>query len=181
MNRPETIPPVTSSCQLHAGQMNALYLQVRLASVADASCKDRATPSEEHHLLPLAVPWSPGGLPAGGPTSSKGQRDEAASPPTHPAWLQEGQWLQSLSDIVGQSPAARAWPPRAPFFLYLPHLDGSEAAGILVYLVFGWLFISGRRVRGTNGLSAQPWGFSGIGHGFPPAFLGCPFWGQGGK
>lgn len=70
--------------------MNALYLQVRLASVADASCKDRATPSAEHHLLPLAVPWSPGGLPAGGPTSSKGQRDEAASPRTRPAWLQRG-------------------------------------------------------------------------------------------
>lgn len=61
--------------------MNALYLQGRLASVADASCEDRATPSAEHPLPPLAVPWFPGGLPAGGPASSKGQRDEAASPP----------------------------------------------------------------------------------------------------
>lgn len=47
---------------------------------ADASCKDRATPTKEHHLL-LSVPWRPGGLPADGPTSSEGQRDKADSLP----------------------------------------------------------------------------------------------------
>lgn len=114
----------------------------------------------------LAVPWSAGGLSAGGQTSSKGQRDKADTA-SLPQLVQPGLGLGAQSGAWGATASASLWhcSPRPSrhspvgwewltskclISLHSSHLDCSEEAGIPVCLVFGWPFISGGRIRGND-------------------------------
>lgn len=123
----------------------------------------------------LKVPCFPGGPPTGDQTSSKGQdKADIASLP-HPSSLYlalrprlalGGAEVLPLSGIAWQTLMSQWLTSKCLISLHSSHLEGSEEAGVLVCLVVRWPFISGGRIQESHRSTAQPWGFSHVGHGF---------------
>lgn len=153
----------TSSCQLQAGQ-NKCALS---ASEIGFRGPMHHAKTEYSHQGASSSPFSQclGPLAAFLLAAQQVQKGRGIKLPLFPylsSLAPEGQWLQSLSSLVGWSPTARSqrsessWPCHSlVFLLHLPWLGGSEAAGIPICLVFGWLFISGGRI-GSHESTARP-------------------------
>ena len=96
-----------SSCQLRGGQNKCALSASQIGFRRPIHhAETERLPPKERHLLPLEVPWSPGGLPAGNQTSSKGQRDKADVACVLPTSLS---WKSRLALEVGVVASGSLW------------------------------------------------------------------------